>query len=187
MTKRRRNLLVLALVLALLGAAAYVIDSKKTVEGLDLRGGTELVYQGRPTPQVPEVTEEDINRAIEIIRERVDQFGVSEPEINRVGQDQIEVGLPDVQDTQRAIAQIGTTAQLYLYDWEANVIPPNPNVSDPTERPYNRLIDAVRAAAKQKPISEEQCKAQGCTSDGTYYLFDKDSLQPIGEPSAATS
>ena len=183
MTKRRRNLFVLVLVLALLGAAAYVIDSKKTVEGLDLRGGTELVYQGRPTPQVPEVTEDDINRAIEIIRERVDQFGVSEPEINRVGQDQIEVGLPDVQDTQRAIAQIGTTAQLYLYDWETNVIPPNPNVSDPTERPYNRLIDAVRAAAKQKPISEEQCKAQACTSDGTYYLFDKDSLQPIGEPS----
>ncbi|MFL5870861.1 MAG: protein translocase subunit SecD [Solirubrobacterales bacterium] len=183
MTKRRRNLFVLALVLVLLGVAAYVIESKKTVEGLDLRGGTELIYQGRPTPQVPDVTEDDINRAIEIIRERVDQFGVSEPEITRVGTDQIEVGLPDVQDTKRAIAQIGTTAQLYLYDWETNVIPPNPNVSDPTSRPYNRLIDAVRAAAKQKPISEEQCKAQSCTTDGTYYLFDKSSLQPIGEPS----
>src|SRR4051794_40805901 len=118
MTKRRRNLFVLALVLVLLGVAAYVIESKKTVEGLDLRGGTELIYQGRPTPQVPDVTEDDINRAIEIIRERVDQFGVSEPEITRVGTDQIEVGLPDVQDTKRAIAQIGTTAQLYLYDWE---------------------------------------------------------------------
>jgi SecD/SecF fusion protein len=183
MTKRRRNLFVFVLVLALLGAAAYVIDSKKTVEGLDLKGGTELVYEGRPTPQVPDVTEDDINRAISIIRERVDQFGVSEPEITRVGSKEIEVGLPDVQDTKRAIAQIGTTAQLYLYDWDANVIPPNPNVSDPNERPYNRLIDAVKAAAKQKPISEEQCKAQGCTTDGTYYLFDKSSLQPIGEPS----
>jgi SecD/SecF fusion protein len=174
---------VLLLVIALLGGAAWVISDKKTVEGLDLRGGTELVYQGRPTPQVPTVTEEDINRAIEIIRERVDQFGVSEPEINRVGSDQIEVGLPDVQDTQRAIAQIGTTAQLYLYDWDADVIPRDPNVADPNERPYPRLFDAVEAAAKQKPITEEQCKAQGCTTDGTYYLFDKSSLQPIGEPS----
>ena len=63
--------------------------------GLDLKGGTELVYQGRPTPQVPEVTPEDIDRAIEIIRERVDSLGVSEPEISRVGEDQIEVGLPE--------------------------------------------------------------------------------------------
>jgi SecD/SecF fusion protein len=183
MTRRRRNMIVLILVFALLGGSAWVISDKKTVEGLDLRGGTELVYQGRPTPQVPTVTEDDINRAIEIIRERVDQFGVSEPEINRVGSDQIEVGLPDVQDTQRAIAQIGTTAQLYLYDWEPNVIPRDPNVADPTERPYPRLFDAVDAAAKQKPITEEQCKAQGCTTDGTYYLFDKSTLQPIGEPS----
>jgi SecD/SecF fusion protein len=183
MTRRRRNLIVLVLVFALLGGSAWVISDKKTVEGLDLRGGTELVYQGRPTPQVPTVTEADINRAIEIIRERVDQFGVSEPEINRVGSDQVEVGLPDVQDTQRAIAQIGTTAQLYLYDWDADVIPRDPNVADPNERPYPRLFDAVEAASKQKPITEEQCDAQDCTTDGTYYLFDKSSLQPIGEPS----
>src|SRR5215207_7236258 len=134
MTKRRRNFFVLILVFALLGGSAYVIANKRTVQGLDLRGGTELVYEGRPTPQVPTVTEADIERAIEIIRERVDQFGVSEPEINRVGQAQIEVGLPDVQDTARAIDQIGTTAQLYLYDWEADVIPRDPDLANPTER-----------------------------------------------------
>jgi SecD/SecF fusion protein len=78
---------------------------------------------------------------------------------------------------------MGTTAQLYLYDWDEDVIPRDPNVADPNERPYPRLFDAVEAAAKQKPITEEQCKAQACTTDGTYYLFDKSSLQPIGEPS----
>ena len=56
MTNRRRNLIVLVLVLALLGGSAYVIANEKTVQGLDLRGGTELIYEGRPTPQVPEVT-----------------------------------------------------------------------------------------------------------------------------------
>jgi SecD/SecF fusion protein len=183
MTKRRRNLIVLVLVLVLLGGSAWVIANKRTVQGLDLRGGTELVYQGRPTPQVQEVGEDDINRAIEIIRQRVDQFGVAEPEITRVGNDQISVGLPDVQDTDRAIAQIGTTAQLYLYDWEPNVIPRDPDVSDPTERPYTRLIDAVRAASEQPEISAAQCDAQECTTNGTYYLFDSDTLQPIGTPS----
>jgi len=188
MANRRRNLIVLALVLALLGGSLYVISSKRTVLGLDLRGGTELVYQGRPTPQVPEITPEAIDRSIEIIRDRVDNLGVAEPEISRLGADQIEVGLPDVSDAARATEQIGTTAQLYLYDFEANAIPPNPNVQDAADRPYNRLIDAVRAAAKEKPVSESQCADQGCTTSGpVYYLFDKDTLEPIGSPSEKRS
>ncbi len=50
---RRRNLLIIALVLGLLAASAIVIAKKPTVLGLDLRGGTQLVYQARPTPQTP--------------------------------------------------------------------------------------------------------------------------------------
>ena len=180
MTNRRRNLIILVLVLALLAGSSWVLSDKRTVLGLDLRGGTELVYQGRATPQVPEVTPEDIDRAIEIIRERVDTLGVAEPEITRVGADQIEVGLPDVQDSDRAIDRIGTTAQLYFYDFEPNVIPPNPDVSDPEERPYNRLIDAVEAASERKP----ECFQNTCTTNGpTHYLFDEDTLEPLGEPS----
>ena len=51
---RRRNLLIIALVLGLLAASAIVIATKPTVLGLDLRGGTQLVYQARPTPQTPD-------------------------------------------------------------------------------------------------------------------------------------
>ena len=111
MANRRRNLFILVLVLAMLAASSWVISDKRTVLGLDLRGGTELVYQGRATPQVPEVTPEDIDRAIEIIRERVDTLGVAEPEITRIGADQIEVGLPDVQDSDRAIDRAETRAR----------------------------------------------------------------------------
>jgi SecD/SecF fusion protein len=188
MGKRRNSLIILALVIALLGASIYVITSKKTVLGLDLQGGTELVYQGRPSPQVPTVAPEDIDRAIEIIRQRVDSLGVSEPEISRIGKDQIQVDLPNVSNAKRATDQIGTTAQLYLYDFEPNVIPPNPDIANPADRPYNRLIDAVEAAAKQPEVSIEQCQQQGCTASGdTYYLFDANSLQPIGEPSEVKS
>jgi preprotein translocase subunit SecD len=72
MGKRRNSLIILVLVLALLGVSGYVIATKSTVLGLDLEGGTELVYQARPSPQVPDPGPEDVDRAIEIIRERVD-------------------------------------------------------------------------------------------------------------------
>jgi SecD/SecF fusion protein len=180
MASRRRNLLILILVLGLVAASAFAITSKKTVLGLDLRGGTELIYEGRPTPEVPEVSGEDVDRAIEIIRERVDAFGVSEPEITRIGDTQVEIGLPDVQDADRAIEQIGTTAQLYLYDFEPNVIPEDPDDEASVERGYNRLIDAVEAASKREP----ECFQNSCTEPGpTLYLFDADSLQLLADPS----
>src|ERR687892_1639463 len=122
MTSRKRNLSIIALVLILLGASAAVIATKRTVLGLDLRGGVELVYEGRPTPQVPTVTPEAIDDAIETIRKRTDALGVAEPEIQRAGAEQISIGLPDVQNADRAEEQVGTTAQLQFYDWEPNVI-----------------------------------------------------------------
>jgi SecD/SecF fusion protein len=175
---RRRNLLIIALVLGLLAASAIVIATKPTVLGLDLRGGTQLVYQARPTPQTPQVTPDAIDRAINIIRTRTDKFGVSEPEISRLGSDGIQVGLPNVQNAQQAIDQIGTTAQLYFYDLEANIVPPKKGAADPATKPdpnpqatytLPNLYDAVRFASKRTP----ECFQNKCTTSGpTYYLFD---------------
>ena len=49
MGSRRRNLFVLLFVLGLVIASGVVVATKPTRLGLDLRGGTELVYQGRPS------------------------------------------------------------------------------------------------------------------------------------------
>ena len=152
MTSRRRNLSILALVAALLALSAVVIATKATRLGLDLKGGIELIYQGKPTPKVPKVTPQAIDDAITTIRKRTDLLGVSEPEIQRSGSDQITVGLPSVKNAKRAIEQVGTTAQLQFYDWEPNVLGPRgPNT------PYagpTALYDAVSVAAKQKPKAE---------------------------------
>ena len=59
------------------------------------------------------------------MRSRVDQLGVSEPQIAKVGKDLIDVQLPNVTDTARAKAEVGNTAGLYFYDWEANALTPN--------------------------------------------------------------
>ena len=94
MTSRTRNLSIIGIVVALLIAAAVIIAERPTRLGLDLKGGIELVYEGRPTPQVPEVTPQAIDDAIETIRKRTDALGVSEPEIQRAGARQISIGLP---------------------------------------------------------------------------------------------
>jgi SecD/SecF fusion protein len=176
MSGRRRNLIVLIVVLLLAAVSAYAIKSNGTKEGIDLKGGTELVYQARGTPQNPTVDADDINRAIEIMRERIDQFGVAEPEISRIGEDQISVQLPDVQNAKDAIDQIGTTAQLFFYDFEKNVIPQKrlgkADAGDEAGPPYTRLFNAVQAAEKEKP----ECFKDECTTTGpTYYLFGKTS------------
>jgi SecD/SecF fusion protein len=158
MSSRRRNLFVILLMLGFMVGSVAIIVTKETKLGLDLKGGVELVYQGEPTPQ-SEVTPEAIDRAIEIMRERVDRLGVAEPEIQRLGNDQISVGLPGVKNLERAKNQVGTTAQLQLYDWERNV------VGSPTA-PINSLYSAVKRASQRPP----QIDANN-TTKGQYYLF----------------
>jgi SecD/SecF fusion protein len=125
MSDRQRNGFILLLVIGLIVASLVVITQKPTVLGLDLKGGVELVYQGEPSAQTPTVTADALQRAVDIMRSRVDQLGVAEPEIQTTGNNQITVSLPNVSDTARAEQEVGTTAQLYFYDWEANVLTPS--------------------------------------------------------------
>src|ERR687885_1120708 len=124
MTDRRRNIFVLLLVAGLLAGSIAVIATKPTRLGLDLKGGVSLIYQAKPTKQT-QVTGEAIDRTLDIMRKRVDQLGVAEPEIQRSGADQIDVSLPDVKNADEAAQQVGTTAQMYFYDWETNVLDTN--------------------------------------------------------------
>src|SRR5205085_11849153 len=123
MTDRQRHGFVLLLVAGLIAASAVIVTQFKTVLGLDLKGGVELVYQAQPTPQSP-VNQTSLSRAVDIMRQRVDQLGVADPEFQTSGGNQISVGLPDVKDTALAEQPVGTTARLQLYDSEANGLPP---------------------------------------------------------------
>src|ERR1700742_4947056 len=129
MTDRRRNFLILGLVaLLLIGSLLVIIPgsplSKPTRQGLDLKGGTSLVYEAKPT-KYSKVTSDSLQRTIDIMRERVDSLGVSEPEIQQSGDNQIEVSLPDVKNADQAQQQVGTTAVLAFYDWEKQVRNPD--------------------------------------------------------------
>ena len=193
MTDRQRNGFILLLVVGLIVVSGLLIGTHllgkhKTQLGLDLKGGVQLVYQGQPTPQTPHVTQDALARAVDIMRSRVDQLGVSEPEITTAGGNQISVGLPSVKNTARAEKLVGTTARLEFYDWEANALAPNGKtvagqlqVQDPTAISISQgggtgpgspgvgsmsLYDAVKLASKQPRQVSKDNSRQG----PQYYL-----------------
>jgi SecD/SecF fusion protein len=191
MSDRRRNSLVLLLVAALLAASAVVIATKPTRLGLDLKGGVSLIYKGTPTAQA-KVNSESLDRAINIMRKRVDQLGVAQPEIQRTGSAEIDVSLPDVSNARRAQEQVGKTAQLHFYDWEPNVIGPE-GIPTPTARNITGGAEpasvgsglpeyqAILRAAKRKAIirPNDTTYQPGCTPAqvndciyGAWYLID---------------
>src|ERR1700760_584411 len=122
MGSRRQHLFVLLFVLALVAISGIIIATKETKLGLELQGGLQLVYEGQPTGTATEVSGEDIEDSINIIEKRINNLGVSESEVARLGEKNITVGLPGITDANRASEQVGTTAQLYFYDWEPNLL-----------------------------------------------------------------
>lgn len=80
--------------------------------GLDLRGGMRLVLQVDKSNLNPDEASDAVDRAKEILRNRVDQFGVAEPVIAVQGGDRIVVELPGISDPDRARELIGRTALL---------------------------------------------------------------------------
>jgi SecD/SecF fusion protein len=191
MTDRRRNTLILLIVAGLIAASLAAIATKKTRLGLDLKGGVELIYQAKPTAQ-SKVDAESLNRAIDIMRKRVDQLGVSQPEIQRSGADEIDVALPDVTNAARAEDEVGKTAQLFFYDWEPNVIgstgKPAPTEATATggaqagAAQFGLLeYQAVLRAEKRAPIlrKTDTTWSKGCTPAqlggciyGSWYLLE---------------
>jgi SecD/SecF fusion protein len=88
------------------------LEQKGIKLGLDLKGGMHVVLQVDKTKLKPEEAKDAVDRALEIIRNRIDQFGVAEPLIQKQGEDRIIVELPGLQDVERAQNLIGQTAQL---------------------------------------------------------------------------
>ncbi len=87
-------------------------DAKAIRRGLDLQGGMYLVLEIDTTDMGAEQIQDARARVREILSNRIDQFGVSEPVIQAVGESRIIVQLPGLQDPERAKDLIGSTARL---------------------------------------------------------------------------
>ncbi len=104
---RRRLVYLIGIVaVAVAGIGYTLVVGNEPLLGLDLQGGASVVLE----PTTP-ADDDDLEQAVEIIRNRVDGLGVAEPEISTQGGD-ILVQLPGVDDQQRAIDLVGQTAEL---------------------------------------------------------------------------
>ncbi|TMQ69743.1 MAG: hypothetical protein E6K81_14240, partial [Candidatus Eisenbacteria bacterium] len=96
---------------AALPAAELSDLRKKAIHlGLDLQGGMHLVLEVDKSKLSAAEAKDAVDRAMEVLRRRVDEFGVAEPLIQREGEDRIAVQLPGLTDRQRAMDLIGKTA-----------------------------------------------------------------------------
>jgi SecD/SecF fusion protein len=101
-------------ILAVLGTCIYFAFplDKRINLGLDLQGGMHLLLKVDTSKLSGAAKVDAADRAVEVVRNRIDQFGVRETSIQKQGEDEIVVQLPGVTDRERALDIIGKTALL---------------------------------------------------------------------------
>lgn len=108
----QKHRLTFTAILVLVVAAAVLLVVLPLNQGLDLKGGARLTLQVQPTEEVRTITPENLADAKQVIQNRVDGLGVSEPLIQTINPDKIVVQLPGVSDPEQAETVLGETAQL---------------------------------------------------------------------------
>jgi len=88
------------------------LRSKALNLGLDLQGGIHLVMQVDTSDMERKEADDAVDKAMTVIINRVDQFGLTEPVVQREGDNRIIVELPGMKDVDRAKSLIGRTARL---------------------------------------------------------------------------
>jgi preprotein translocase subunit SecD len=121
-----------ALILALVAASVWALFPRTVVErvkkdgaftydtlrrvplkrGLDLQGGMHLALEIDESKQAVADKSDALDRALKVVRTRIDEFGVSEPVVQKLGTDRIIVELPGIDDPERAEAVVQKSAFL---------------------------------------------------------------------------
>ena len=141
-----RSLAILALVLIALTGLVFVQSATAVRLGLDLRGGTSVTLQPRIAPgENGKVTNEAIDQAVSIIRQRVNSLGVAESEVAAQGSGtnrQIVISVPG--DTGRRVVElVGQTAELRFRQVLATAA--SAGAADPAATPATGVSAEVNA------------------------------------------
>jgi SecD/SecF fusion protein len=109
----RRNvwLIVVSALLIIASIIMFTPPSERINQGLDIRGGLSVVLTAHTTDG-SDITTEDMETSQTIIENRVNALGATEATVQIQGTDQILVQIPGLEDTETALATIGTTGQL---------------------------------------------------------------------------
>lgn len=136
-------------------------------KGLDLQGGTYLALEVDESKQAVSNKGDALDRALTTVRNRIDEFGVSEPLVQKVGTDRIVVELPGIDDPERAQQVVQNTAFLQFM------------ITDETDallKVMSRLDQIVKEQAGVTAVSGDS-GAKPSTPSSLQGLFTKDSAK----------
>ncbi|SEE05498.1 protein translocase subunit SecD [Ruania alba] len=181
-----RTLIYLVVILGLvyggLFASARWSDGDLTPDlALDLEGGTQLILQ--PTAEGGEVTDEQIEEAIRIMRQRVDASGVAEAEISSQGGENIVVGLPG-NPSQETLDLVRRSAQMKfrVLLTEAGPGPIDPSALEAADDPEAEPADEPADPSQFTDAEIEEAARTAADQDGDGEL----SAEPATEPTSAS-
>ncbi|HKI97487.1 MAG TPA: protein translocase subunit SecD [bacterium] len=134
-----------------------------------------------PDAEAKRIQQDATKQAVEVIRNRIDSLGVSEPSIQRKGESEIIVQLPGLRDRQQAIQTIGTQAVLAFYLVEDNVTPetmdPNKDVvkyEEQTDETTGQVIRRIPYVLEKRPVltgdTVSDARVQISSLDNTPYV-----------------
>ncbi|MGH7982393.1 MAG: protein translocase subunit SecD [Candidatus Udaeobacter sp.] len=201
--RKRLLAMTLMLLLVIFSIATIWPPQKKIALGLDIQGGTSflirLVSGDKP------ITKGMLDQAVEVIRKRVDVFGVSEPIISPVGADRILVQIPglDTAKIQEARDQLSRVAKLEFrlvypdngerlreIDGGKQVIPPEYRIeSYKMQREGEKPVEERLLVKKKSDLSGEHVSSAGASyeKDGwvVHLRFDAEGAKQFGNITAA--
>ncbi|MBX7118505.1 MAG: protein translocase subunit SecD [Gemmatimonadaceae bacterium] len=122
--------------------------------GLDLQGGMHLALEVDQSQQQVADVSDALERALKVVRNRIDEFGVAEPVVQKVGDDRIVVELPGIDDQQRAtdVVQKAAFLRFQITD-ESNAL--------------ERVVPRLDGIVKELKLDNAPATAAGDTARGT--------------------
>jgi preprotein translocase subunit SecD len=119
--------------------------------GLDLQGGSQITLQVKPSDTIKDISSPEGQKAVgdveRVIADRVNRLGVSEPLVQRVGNDKILVQLAGIKDPYEAESLLGRAAQLEFREQKAG-----------TEDKFQALFNQYRPLINQEAALRKQIK-----------------------------
>ncbi|MBR1895561.1 MAG: protein translocase subunit SecD, partial [Pyramidobacter sp.] len=180
----------LIVMIAVIAVSAFVVLRGKVNLGLDLRGGAHIVLQATGTADAP-ITPDSLDRLRTVLEKRVNQYGLTEPTLQKQGTDRMIVDLPGVEDPQAALRLIGKTALLEFRRvvrtlYQAGALPPQAQRKNyDSDEEYNAAVarwnaykeqqekNKVEAAEQVKNFKGEEGQIAATDDSGSIFLLDK--------------
>lgn len=128
--------------------------------GLDLVGGMHIALEIDESEGAVADREDAIERALAVVRNRIDEFGVSEPVVQKVGEDRIIVELPGIDDQERALQIVERSAFLEF------------RITDETQA-LDRVMARLDAVVRERGLEREVAAAPGQPAQRTGRALDQ--------------